>query len=230
MVQKDNERSPMRNVTSKKSNRKNLILSLVIFALLFLASKTGILDKLGLGSAEKDMAPVTESSQMIELDKENSSQDKLSENKNSKNNSLAVPKDENTKSESKEEKKSANEVAESSDERIYRPAEVAAYLRENGELPPGYMTKSEARELGWDPEKGNLWEVAPGTSIGGDFFGNRERKLPYKKGRQYCEADVNYEGGYRGPERLVYTSDGLIFYTPDHYINYIDVTESFPEE
>lgn len=114
-------------------------------------------------------------------------------------------------------------------ERIYRPEEVAAYLREYGELPEGYITKEEAYDLGWKPEEGNLWEVAPGASIGGDYFGNREGKLPREKGRRYYEADVNYEGGTRGPERIVFSNDGLIFYTRDHYKSFVDVTENFDQ-
>jgi len=62
-----------------------------------------------------------------------------------------------------------------------------------------------------------LDEVAPGMSIGGDTFGNREGLLPKADGRKYYECDVNYEGGYRNGERIVYSNDGLIFYTDDHY-------------
>jgi guanyl-specific ribonuclease Sa len=53
--------------------------------------------------------------------------------------------------------------------------------------------------------------------IGGDRFGNREKLLPEESGRTYFECDVNYEGGFRGSERLVFSNDGLIFYTEDHY-------------
>ena len=88
---------------------------------------------------------------------------------------------------------------------------------EQGELPPNYLTKSEARKLGWDASSGNLWDVTDKGVIGGDRFGNREGNLPTKKGRQYFEADVNYEGGRRNAHRLVYSNDGLIFYTDDHY-------------
>lgn len=97
------------------------------------------------------------------------------------------------------------------------PEEVAAYLHQFKELPPNYLTKREAAEKGWDSDEGNLWEVTDQMSIGGDRFGNYEGQLPEKEGRQYYEADVNYEGDYRGPERLVYSNDGLIFYTDDHY-------------
>lgn len=97
------------------------------------------------------------------------------------------------------------------------PEELAAYIHAYGSLPKNYISKSEARELGWDNSKGNLWEVTDEMSIGGDRFYNREGYLPEKEGRIYYEADVNYHGGFRGPERLVYSNDGLIFYTDDHY-------------
>ena len=71
--------------------------------------------------------------------------------------------------------------------------------------------------MGWDNQKGNLDEVAPGMSIGGDYFGNREGLLPKADKRKYYECDVNYIGGYRNGERIVYSNDGLIFYSDDHY-------------
>ncbi len=95
--------------------------------------------------------------------------------------------------------------------------EVAAYIHMFNELPPNYLTKDEAEALGWDNSEGNLWEVTDGMSIGGDVFGNREGLLPKTSGRTYYEADIDYDGGYRGAERIVYSNDGLIFYTDDHY-------------
>lgn len=95
--------------------------------------------------------------------------------------------------------------------------EVALYIHTYGKLPDNYITKREATNLGWDAQKGNLWDVTDSSSIGGDRFGNREKLLPEKEGRVYYECDINYEGGYRGSERLVYSNDGLIFYTGDHY-------------
>ncbi|GGA91376.1 ribonuclease domain-containing protein [Ornithinibacillus halotolerans] len=95
--------------------------------------------------------------------------------------------------------------------------EVSLYIHTFGKLPRNYITKAEARELGWEASEGNLWEVTDQKSIGGDRFGNREGNLPDKEGRQYFEADINYEGGYRGAERIVYSNDGLIYYTADHY-------------
>ncbi|HIT63424.1 MAG TPA: ribonuclease [Candidatus Ventrimonas merdavium] len=95
--------------------------------------------------------------------------------------------------------------------------DVAQYLHLYGHLPDNYLTKAEAEALGWDSREGNLWEVAPGASIGGSRFGNYEEQLPVQKGRQYYECDVDYQGGYRNAKRIVYSSDGLIFYTEDHY-------------
>lgn len=98
-----------------------------------------------------------------------------------------------------------------------RPEEVAEYIHIYEKLPSNYLTKKQAMDLGWESSKGNLWDVRDKGVIGGDKFGNREGLLPKKKGRTWYECDVNYEGGYRGGERIVYSNDGLIFYTNDHY-------------
>lgn len=95
--------------------------------------------------------------------------------------------------------------------------EVALYIHLFGHLPDNYITKREAEALGWDSGAGNLWEVAPGMSIGGSRFGNYEGALPDKEGRRYYECDIDYEGSYRGAKRIIYSDDGLIFYTEDHY-------------
>ena len=100
--------------------------------------------------------------------------------------------------------------------------DLVDYLEMYGELPPNFITKKEARELGWDAKEGNLWQVAPDASIGGDYFGNYEELLPEDDQREYYEADVDYEGGHRNAKRLIYSNDGLYFYTEDHY-------ESFEE-
>ena len=97
------------------------------------------------------------------------------------------------------------------------PEEVALYIHLYNKLPGNFITKSRAEDLGWVNSKGNLDEVAPGKSIGGTRFGNYEGLLPEKDGRVYYECDVNYAGGFRGGERIVYSNDGLVFYTADHY-------------
>ena len=102
-------------------------------------------------------------------------------------------------------------------EDYYLPEEVALYLHAFCELPPNYLTKDEAREWGWVSAKGNLWDVLPGMCIGGDRFGNREGLLPEEGDRHWYECDVNYAGGFRGAERLLFSCDGLIYYSDDHY-------------
>lgn len=97
------------------------------------------------------------------------------------------------------------------------PDQVALYIHLYGHLPSNYITKKEAEAAGWNSSRGNLWDVAYGMSIGGSRFGNYEGALPDKDGRKWYECDVNYQGGYRGSERILYSSDGLIYYTGDHY-------------
>ncbi|WP_461205004.1 ribonuclease domain-containing protein [Clostridium sp. DL1XJH146] len=95
--------------------------------------------------------------------------------------------------------------------------EVAYYLHTYNKLPSNYLTKQEAYDLGWDNSKGNLWDVTDHMSIGGNSFGNREKLLPEENGRKWYECDINYQGGYRNAERIIYSNDGLIYYTDDHY-------------
>lgn len=94
---------------------------------------------------------------------------------------------------------------------------VIDYLKVHKKLPDYYLTKNEAKQLGWDPSTGNLCDKLPGKAIGGDNFGNREKQLPQQKGRRYFEADVNYNCGRRNADRLVFSNDGLIYITKDHY-------------
>ena len=92
--------------------------------------------------------------------------------------------------------------------------DVAAYLQTYGKLPENYITKKEARSKGW--QGGSLEPYAPGKSIGGDRFGNREKRLPRED--QYRECDIDTRGAEsRGPKRIVYSDDGDIYYTEDHY-------------
>ena len=94
--------------------------------------------------------------------------------------------------------------------------DVALYIHTYGHLPPNFMTKKEAEAAGWSG--GALDRVVPGMCIGGDRFGNYEGLLPKAKGRQWTECDINTLGAKsRGPERIVFSNDGLIYYTPDHY-------------
>ena len=92
--------------------------------------------------------------------------------------------------------------------------DVALYIHLYGELPMNFMTKKHARALGW--ESGSLEPVAPGMCIGGDYFGNYEGLLP--EDREYTECDIDTRGkDSRGAKRIVFSDDGLIYYTEDHY-------------
>ena len=95
--------------------------------------------------------------------------------------------------------------------------EVAAYIHLYGHLPSNFISKTQARKAGWDSQKGNLDEVCPGKSIGGSRYYDYDNQLPAKRGRTWTECDINYHGGYRGAERIVFSNDGLIYYTGDHY-------------
>lgn len=99
---------------------------------------------------------------------------------------------------------------------FYSAEEVSLYLITYGCLPENFITKEEARKLGWDG--GSVEDYAPGYAIGGDKFGNREGLLPKEKGRQYYECDIDTDGrNSRGAKRIVFSNDGLIYYTEDHY-------------
>lgn len=94
---------------------------------------------------------------------------------------------------------------------------VVNYLRQYHKLPNFYITKRKARQMGWQPKEGNLCQIVPGKAIGGDKYNDREKLLPSALDRQWYEADINYHCGHRGSDRLLYSSDGLIFITLDHY-------------
>jgi ribonuclease T1 len=137
------------------------------------------------------------------------------------NTNVSAPKESTTVSPAqKEQSLNKIETAEAKvkkGQRYSTKDEVAAYIHEFKELPLNFITKKEAEKLGWDNSKGNLWKVTDKKSIGGDSFGNFEGLLPKANGRKYYECDINYNGGYRGAERIIYSNDGLIFYTDDHY-------------
>lgn len=106
------------------------------------------------------------------------------------------------------------EAAAIDEDGTYNSAEdVSLYLYTYGHLPDNYITKDEARDLGWSG--GSVEQVAPGCAIGGDRFGNREGILPEGS---YHECDIDTIGASsRGAKRLVYSDDGQIYYTEDHY-------------
>ncbi len=110
---------------------------------------------------------------------------------------------------------------------IIEPQDIADYLFAHGELPDNFITKAEAQKLGWDSSRNYVSDVAPGKSIGGDRFGNYEGLLPSKKGRTWYEADCYYTSGKRNAHRILFSSDGLVYYTDDHYESF---TQMFPSK
>ena len=104
--------------------------------------------------------------------------------------------------------------------------DVALYIHLYGELPSNFITKAEAEDLGWSG--GGLEKYAPGKCIGGDRFGNYEGLLPKAPGRTWTECDIDTLGkSSRGAKRIVFSNDGLIFYTDDHYESF---TQLYGEE
>ncbi len=107
----------------------------------------------------------------------------------------------------------------------YDMENVVLYLYLYGELPPNYITKEEAEALGWSG--GSVEKYEAGAAIGGDRFGNREGLLPAAQGRKYTECDIDTLGAdTRGAKRLVFSNDGLYFYTTDHYESFSEVVVS----
>lgn len=95
--------------------------------------------------------------------------------------------------------------------------DVGNYINTYGTLPCNYLTKEQAKGLGWVPSECNLADVAPGMSIGGDVFTNSEGSLPSASDRIWYEADINYVYGCRNGDRILFSNDGLIYTTQDHY-------------
>lgn len=110
---------------------------------------------------------------------------------------------------------------------IIEPQAIADYIFQHGKLPENFITKKEAKALGWDSSRNYVSDVAPGKSIGGDRFGNYENRLPAKQGRTWYEADCYYTTGKRNAFRILYSSDGLVYYTNDHYETF---TQLFPSK
>lgn len=97
------------------------------------------------------------------------------------------------------------------------------YLKFYGKLPDYYITSEEAESRGWKSKKGNLGLKCPGKMLFGGIHHNKNRHLPDVPGRIWYEADINYESGFRGTERILFSNDGLIFVTYDHYQTFFEI-------
>lgn len=117
----------------------------------------------------------------------------------------------------------AEQLTEQQAHELSNIKEVIETLKHTRQLPAYYITKEEARQLGWDARLGNLNEVAPGKVIGGDRFLNKEGLLPDEPERIWYEADLYYQDGHRGEERIVFSNDGLIYLSDDHYQSFQQV-------
>lgn len=129
---------------------------------------------------------------------------------------------ENAPAETPEEPLALEEAAPSEESLLpedgwyYSKDDVALYIHTYGHLPDNFITKKEAEALGWSG--GSVEQYAPGMAIGGGRFGNYEGLLPEADGRTYTECDIDTHGASsRGAKRIVFSSDGLIYYTEDHY-------------
>lgn len=100
---------------------------------------------------------------------------------------------------------------------------VDYYLFTHHCLPDNYMTQEEAKLRGWKRWLGNLWGVLPGVIIGGDEYYNWDGRLPQSPGRNWYEVDIDYNGGFRNLRRIVFSNDGLMFVTYDHYLTFSEV-------
>lgn len=100
---------------------------------------------------------------------------------------------------------------------------VDVYVALHGMLPDYYLTQQEAKKLGWKKHLGNLAEVLPGKMIGGKRYRNHDKRLPEIPGRIWYEADFEYTSGFRNDCRLLYSNDGLLFVTYDHYATFYEI-------
>ena len=129
---------------------------------------------------------------------------------------LDDPTEDITEAPTEEVTEAPTEAALDSDGAYTTKEDVALYLYTYGELPSNFMTKNEAKKLGWSG--GGLDDYADGMCIGGDRFGNYEGILPDAKGRTWTECDIDtLHANSRGAKRIVFSNDGLIYYTDDHY-------------
>lgn len=130
---------------------------------------------------------------------------------------ILVPEETATETPEKASEEAPEETPAIDEDGAYTTKEdVARYIHTYGHLPQNFISKKEAQNLGW--EGGSLEPYAPGKCIGGSHFGNYEGILPERDGRSYTECDIDTLGAdKRGAKRIVFSNDGLIYYTEDHY-------------
>ena len=206
-------------MTQLKFTKKLLCLLLALLTALSLTGCAGLLDvydaadgydEYELSASAPETSEETEVSSEAALDSESSPPEELS----SETEDTDIPDESSEPDEAPEQSDAEPAIAE--DGSYTSKEDVALYIHTYGHLPDNFITKKEAQALGWPG--GSLEPYAPGKCIGGSRFGNYEGLLPEKEGRTYTECDIDTLGAEsRGAKRIVFSNDGLIYYTGDHY-------------
>ena len=213
-------------MTQLKFTKKLLCLLLALLTALSLTGCAGLLDvydaadgydEYELSDSAAESYEETEVSSEVALESESSPPEESSseaEETSSEAEDTDIPDESSEPDEAPEQSDAEPAIAE--DGSYTSKEDVALYIHTYGHLPDNFITKNEARELGWSG--GSLEPYAEGCCIGGDRFGNREGRLPDAAGRSYTECDIDTLGATsRGAKRIVFSNDGLIYYTEDHY-------------
>ena len=202
----------MQNIDKKKLLKSALMIVLIL-VIGFIGIKTGLID-LGAGESA-DTSPVLP---VITGDPDTEKPDDPVETKGE----TSPPETKAPETKAPETKAPETKAPETEEPKIREDGQynskddVALYIHTYGHLPSNYIKKKDAEALGWPG--GGLDPYAKGKSIGGDYFGNNEGLLPKKKGRSYTECDIDTKGkSSRGAKRIVFSNDGLVYYTDDHY-------------
>ena len=187
-----------------KFKHKNILRLMILLLTIMVA--TGLLSGCKKKAKEPEGTQQTEEAETLEEQQSEETESAVEDDQESKDEEEAAPGEAITES---EEEELLDEEGY-----YYTKDEVALYIQIYGHLPDNYMTKKEAKNLGWSG--GSLEKFAPGKVIGGDKFGNYEGILP--EGKKYTECDIDtYKKKKRGAKRIIFSDDGYIYYTEDHY-------------
>lgn len=195
------------------SKFKSLMLSaLVIIAMMFTAGCVELLDNTGVNSETQKQVSEKESTTAVQ------NGNGQSETESIKQTQAATEATKATEAVTKDTQAQTEAVIDKNGY-YYSKDEVALYIHTYGKLPGNYITKTEAKKLGWTG--GSVEKYAKDKAIGGDYFGNYEGLLPKKNGRKYTECDIDTHGASsRGAKRIIFSNDGLVYYTDDHYASF----------
>ena len=99
-------------------------------------------------------------------------------------------------------------------------ADFALHIK--GTLPDDYVTMQEAKQVGWKRGEDPRDFINDKLITGGEYH-NDDGHLPQKADRLWQEADLSYLSGKRGGQRVVWSNDGLVFVTYDHYKTFYEI-------